>query len=129
MTMKKVGYIENIEQLTISNDYFRKVLYTDERLQLVVMSLLPKEEIGEEVHNLDQFIRVEQGVGMAVLNGEQTALADGSVVIVPAGARHNILNTSETDTLKLYTLYAPPNHRDGVIHKTKAEAESDEEHF
>jgi mannose-6-phosphate isomerase-like protein (cupin superfamily) len=127
--MKKSGYIENIEQITIANDNFRKVLYTDERLQLVVMSLLPKEEIGEEVHNLDQFIRVEKGVGMAVLEGEETVLADGSIVIVPSGTRHNILNTSETDKLKLYTLYAPPNHRDGVVHKTKAEAESDEEHF
>jgi mannose-6-phosphate isomerase-like protein (cupin superfamily) len=127
--MKKTGYVENIEALTQANDYFRKVLYTDERLQLVVMSLLPGEDIGMEVHDLDQFIRVEQGEGKAILNGEESTLSDGFVVIVPAGTEHNILNTSSTAKLKLYTLYAPPNHRDGVIHKTKAEAEADEEHF
>lgn len=127
--MKKTGYVENIEALTQANDYFRKVLYTDERLQLVVMSLLPGEDIGMEVHDLDQFIRVEQGEGKAILNGEESPLSDGFVVIVPGGTEHNILNTSSTAKLKLYTLYAPPNHRDGVIHKTKAEAEADEEHF
>ncbi len=127
--MKKTGYVENIEALTQANDYFRKVLYTDERLQLVVMSLLPGEDIGMEVHDLDQFIRVEQGEGKAILNGEESPFSDGFIVIVPAGTEHNILNTSSTAKLKLYTLYAPPNHRDGVIHKTKAEAEADEEHF
>ena len=127
--MKKTGYVENIEALTQANDYFRKVLYTDERLQLVVMSLLPGEDIGMEVHDLDQFIRVEQGEGKAILNGEESTLSDGFVVVVPAGTEHNIVNTSSTAKLKLYTLYAPPNHRDGVIHKTKAEAEADEEHF
>lgn len=127
--MKKTGYVENIEALTQANDYFRKVLYTDERLQLVVMSLLPGEDIGMEVHDLDQFIRVEQGEGKAILNGEESTLSDGFVVIVPAGTEHNILNTSSTAKLKLYTLYAPPNHRDGVVHKTKADAEADEEHF
>jgi mannose-6-phosphate isomerase-like protein (cupin superfamily) len=82
-----------------------------------------------EVHDLDQFIRVEQGEGKAILNGEESTLSDGFVVVVPAGTEHNILNTSSTAKLKLYTLYAPPNHRDGVVHKTKAEAEADEEHF
>jgi mannose-6-phosphate isomerase-like protein (cupin superfamily) len=123
------GYIENIETLTLSNDNFRKVLYTDDRLQLVVMSLLPNEDIGEEVHNLDQFIRVEQGSGVAILNGVETHIGDGSVVIIPTGTRHNILNSSATEKMKLYTLYSPPNHRDGVVHATKAEAEKDEEHF
>lgn len=124
------GYIANIEELSLQNDNFRKVLYTDARMQLVVMSLLPNEDIGEEVHSLDQFIRVEQGVGKSVLDGEEQNLADGSVVIIPAGTRHNIINTSSTDPLKLYTLYAPPHHKDGVIHKTKAEAEADEDdHF
>jgi mannose-6-phosphate isomerase-like protein (cupin superfamily) len=123
------GYVTNIEADSLANDNFRKVLYTDARLQLVVMSLLPNEDIGEEVHQLDQFIRVEKGEGKTVLNGVETALQDGSVVIVPAGVRHNIVNTSATEPMKLYTLYAPPNHKHGTIHKTKADAEADEEHF
>jgi mannose-6-phosphate isomerase-like protein (cupin superfamily) len=117
------GYIGNIEQLALENDNFRTVLYTDERLQLVVMSLLPGEDIGEEVHSLDQFIRVEEGEGKAILNGEGHVLTDGYAVIIPAGTKHNIINTSSSDMLKLYTLYAPPNHKEGTIHKTKAEAE------
>jgi len=124
------GYVINIEERALTNTYFREVLYTDERLQLVVMSLLPQEEIGEEVHQLDQFIRVEKGAGMAVLDGVRHALTDGSAVIVPKGTRHNIINGSSTEMMKLYTLYAPPNHKDGTIHATKAEAEADEaEHF
>lgn len=124
------GYVANIEELSLGNEFFRNVLYTDERLQLVVMSLRPLEDIGEEVHALDQFIRVEKGVGKSVLDGEVHELRDGSVVIIPAGTRHNIINTSALDSLKLYTLYAPPNHREGTVHKTKAEAEADEgEHF
>ncbi len=122
------GYITNIEQKSLENDYFRQVLYTDARLQLVVMSLKPGEDIGEEVHQLDQFIRVEKGEGKAVLDGMDHVLVDGSVVIVPAGARHNIINTG-AEAMKLYTLYAPPNHKDGTIHKTKAEGEAAEEHF
>lgn len=122
------GYVENIEKRSLANEYFREVLYTDERLQLVVMSLKPGEDIGEEVHELDQFIRVEKGEGKAVLDGEERTLADGSVVIVPAGAKHNIINTSGTDAMKLYTLYAPPNHAPGTVHTTKAEAEAAEEH-
>ncbi|MHB8860602.1 MAG: cupin domain-containing protein [Minisyncoccota bacterium] len=116
------GYIINIEERAIANEYFREVLYTDERLQLVVMSLLPQEDIGEEVHTLDQFIRVEKGEGKAVLDGVEHAVGDGFAIIVPKGTRHNIINTSTTDTMKLYTLYAPPDHKDGLIHKTKADA-------
>ena len=118
------GYVTNIEQLSLENDNFRKVLYTDKNSQLVLMSLLPKEEIGEEIHDVDQFLRVEKGVGSAVLNGVPHDLTDGSVVIVPAGTKHNIVNTG-SDPMKLYTLYMPPHHRDGVVHKTKAEAEAD----
>lgn len=125
----KNGYSANIEQISLENDFFRKVLYTDPRLQLVVMSLLPGEDIGSEVHKLDQFIRVEKGEGKAVLNGEETALSDGMVVIIPAGTTHNIINTSPTSAMKLYTLYAPPNHAEGTTHKTKAEAEASEEHY
>lgn len=120
------GFITNIEKESLENTNFRKVLYTDERLQLVLMSLLPGEEIGEEVHGLDQFIRIEAGEAKAVLDGEETALKDGSVIVVSAGARHNLINTSTTESLKLYTLYAPPNHPEGTIHKTKEEAEAAE---
>lgn len=120
------GYTTNIEKESLENSNFRKVLYTDERLQLVVMSLLPGEDIGEEVHTLDQFIRVESGEAKAILDGEEMLLGDGSVIIVSAGARHNLINTSSTESLKLYTLYAPPNHKDGTIHKTKEEAMASE---
>ena len=122
------GYIENIEKLSILNENFRKVLYTDKNSQLVIMSLLPKEEIGEEVHDVDQFLRVEKGAGHAVINGESHAIFDGSIIIVPAGIMHNIINLSD-EPMKLYTLYMPPHHRDGVIHKTKEEADADIEHF
>ncbi len=122
------GYITNIEQKTLENEYFREVLYTDERVQLVVMSLPPGEEIGEEVHELDQFLRIEAGEGKAVLEGVEHTIADGSAVVVPKGTRHNIIN-SGTSAMKLYSLYAPPEHKDGTIHKTKAEAEAAHEHF
>jgi mannose-6-phosphate isomerase-like protein (cupin superfamily) len=122
------GYVANIEQLSLENDNFRKVLYTDKNSQLVLMSLLSGEEIGEEVHDVDQFLRVEKGTGKGILSGISHDLADGSVIIVPAGTKHNIINTG-SDSMKLYTLYMPPHHRDGVIHKTKAEAEADSEHF
>lgn len=116
-------YIPNIETETLENEHFRKVLYTDPRLQLVVMSLLPNENIGMEAHHtLDQFIRVERGEGKAVLNSEEFTLMDGSVVIVPKGVEHNIINTSSTNPLKLYTVYAPAQHPAGTIHHTKAEA-------
>lgn len=122
------GYVQDIEAIAIQNDAFRKVLYTAKNCQLVVMALKPNEEIGAEVHKLDQFFRVEQGTGEAVLDGVRTPLQAGYAVVVPAGARHNIVNTG-TEPLKLYTLYAPPNHRDGVIHHTRADAEADTEHF
>jgi len=123
------GYISNIEQLSIANEYFRKVLYTDKNCQLVVMSLLPGEDIGEEIHiDVDQFLRVEEGSGMAILDGVSENISPGSVVIVPQGTKHNIVNGASS-SMKLYTLYMPPHHRDGVVHKTKAEAEADTEHF
>jgi mannose-6-phosphate isomerase-like protein (cupin superfamily) len=126
--MNMNGYISNIEQLAIENNYFRKVLYTDARLQLVVMSLKPGEDIGSEVHTLDQFIRVESGEGKSVLNGEEHVITDGFAVIIPSGTEHNIINTSPTHPLKLYTLYAPPNHPSGTIHITKVDAEAAEKH-
>lgn len=122
------GYVQDIESIATANDDFRRVLYTARNCQLVVMALKPQEEIGAEVHKLDQFFRVEAGSGEAVLDGVRTAIRAGYAVIVPAGARHNIINTG-AEALKLYTLYAPPNHRDGVVHATRADAEADTEHF
>lgn len=122
------GYVANIEKLSLENDNFRKVLYTDKNSQLVLMSLLAGEEIGEEVHDVDQFLRVEKGAGKAILSDVPQEVSDGSVIIVPAGTKHNIIN-SGSKPMKLYTLYMPPHHRDGVIHKTKAEGEADTEHF
>ncbi len=127
--MKSKGYVTDIEKATLKNKYFRKVLYTAKHCQLVVMSLKPKEDIGAEIHKLDQFIRCEEGVGKAILNGKTHKIKSGFCIIVPAGAKHNIINTSSEKPLKLYTVYAPPNHLDGTIHKTKADAEADEEHF
>lgn len=124
-----MAYVVNIEQETLNNSNFRQVLYTSKNSQLVLMSLKPKEEIGSEVHQLDQFIRVEKGQGKSVLNGKEHEISDGFAVVVPAGTEHNIINTSETESMKLYTVYSPPNHRDGVVHETKVQAESDEEHF
>jgi mannose-6-phosphate isomerase-like protein (cupin superfamily) len=124
------GYADNIEKLTLENDNFRKVLYTAEFSQLVLMSLKPSEEIGEEIHEVDQFLRFEQGEGKVVIDDNTHNVTDGYAVIVPAGSRHNVINTSQTEALKLYTLYSPPHHRDGVIHKTKEEADTDDEdHF
>lgn len=124
------GYVVNIEAESLANENFRKVLYTDTRVQLVVMSLKPGEEIGAEVHQLDQFIRVESGQGSAVLDGVAHEIKDGSAIVVPQSTLHNIINTSATKPMKLYTVYAPPNHKDGTVHATKADAEADEsEHF
>jgi len=122
------GYVQDIEAIAIANEDFRQVLYTAKNCQLVVMALKPAEDIGAEVHKLDQFFRVEQGHGEAVLDGVQTPIQAGFAMVVPAGARHNIINTG-TSPLKLYTIYSPPNHRDGVVHHTKADAEADTEHF
>lgn len=119
-----VGYHAGIESLTLANNNFRRVLYTAPHSQLVLMSLLPNEEIGMEVHlNVDQFFRFEKGSGKVILNGEEMAIGDGDVVIVPAGTNHNIINTSITEPLKLYTIYSPANHPDGTVHPTKADAE------
>jgi mannose-6-phosphate isomerase-like protein (cupin superfamily) len=122
------GYVQDIESITTGNPDFRRVLYTARNCQLVVMSLKPQEDIGAEVHQLDQFFRVEAGRGEAELDGVRTAIQAGYAVIVPAGTRHNIINTG-AEPLKLYTLYAPPNHRDGVVHRTRADAQADTEHF
>ena len=123
------GYVTNIENDTLENEDFRRVLYTAKNVQLVLMSLRGKEEIGEEVHELDQFIRVEAGQGIAILDGVAHRLSDGSAVVIPAGTRHNVINASDTEELKLYTLYGPPEHRDGTIHRTKNDALANEEHF
>jgi len=122
------GFVQDIAGLAVKNDAFRRVLYTARHCQLVVMALKPTEQIGAEVHTLDQFFRVEAGTGEAVLDGGRTAIRAGFAVVVPAGANHNIINTGRVP-LKLYTLYAPPNHRDGVVHQTRANAEADSEHF
>jgi mannose-6-phosphate isomerase-like protein (cupin superfamily) len=122
------GYIQDIEALAIENSDFRRVLYTAKHSQLVLMALVPGEDIGAEVHTLDQFFRIEQGSGEAELAGVPTPIHAGSAVLVPAGTRHNIINTG-TEPMKLYTIYSPPNHRDGVVHRTKSAAEADLEHF
>jgi mannose-6-phosphate isomerase-like protein (cupin superfamily) len=116
------GYVVNIENETLDNENFRRVLHTAQHSQLVVMSLLPGEEIGSEVHDLDQFIRVESGEGVAVLDGEQSILHANWAVVVPAGTRHNIINASLTRKLKLYTIYSPPEHTPGTVHRTRDEA-------
>jgi mannose-6-phosphate isomerase-like protein (cupin superfamily) len=123
------GFVANIENLTNNNSNFRQVLYTGKNLQLVLMTLKPGEEIGEEVHtSTDQFFRIEKGRGEVRINGEPTKIKDGDAVLVPAGARHNIVNTGG-EQLRLYTLYAPPQHRDGTVQATKVEAERATEHF
>lgn len=122
------GFVQDIESLAMRSEAFRQVLYTAKNCQLVLMALKPQEEIGAEVHQLDQFFRVEEGSGVAVLDGVRTQIRAGFAVLVPAGAKHNIINTG-AEPLKLYTLYAPPNHRDGVVHPTRADAEADTEQF
>ena len=124
------GYFGHIEKDTLENENFRKVLFTAQYSQLVLMSLKPGEEIGEEVHTLDQFIRVEAGPGKAIMDGEEHEVVDGDAIVVPAGAKHNVINTSENEPLKLYTIYSPPEHKDGTIHVTKEDALKDEhDHF
>ena len=124
------GFFGPIEQQTLKNDYFRQVLFTGKHCQLVVMSLQPGEEIGNEVHdNVDQFFRIEKGEARFVLNGkEEHAVHSNDAVVIPAGTYHNVINTSKTEPLKLYTVYSPPNHPDGTIHKTKTEAVAAEAH-
>lgn len=116
------GYSTNIERDTLDNEDYRRVLFTGPHLQLVLMTLQPGEEIGLESHEgHDQFIRVEAGTGKATLDGKEVTLEDGSVVIIPPGVEHNVVNTSSEDTLRLYTLYSPPEHPEGTVHKTKAD--------
>lgn len=116
------GYVSNIEQITKNNSFFRQVLFTGKYSQLVVMSLKPGQEIGLETHDaVDQFFRVDSGSGEVIMNGEKTQIADGFAIIVPAGTEHNVINTGDVD-LKLYTVYSPPNHPDGTVHKTVEEA-------
>ena len=124
-----MGYTENIQKRTLENTNFREVLYTGAHMQLVVMSLRPLEDIGMEVHpNVDQFFRIEEGQAKVIMNGEETILTDDMVAIVPAGTQHNVINISNTEDLKLYTIYAPANHPEGTIHATKADAMAAEEH-
>jgi mannose-6-phosphate isomerase-like protein (cupin superfamily) len=125
------GYVENIEQATLANDDFRRVVYTGRNLQLVLMTLQPGDEIGEEVHeDIDQFFRVEEGRGTIYIDGLANPIEDDFAAIVPAGARHNVVNSGD-EPLRLYTLYSPPEHKDGTIHQDKAQAERDHEndHF
>jgi len=118
------GYSINIEEKTLAGNNFREVLYTTQRSQLVIMTLQPGDEIGLEKHEgHDQFIRVEAGTGVAILDGERHTLEDGVAVVIPAGTEHNVINTSDSEPMRLYTLYTPPEHPDGIVHATKAEAD------
>lgn len=124
------GFKINIERDTLKNKNFRKVLYTSAYSQLVLMSLKPKEEIGSEVHEEnDQFLRFEGGTGRVVIDDSKYTVKDGDAVVIPAGARHNVINTSATDELKLYTIYSPPHHKEGIVRKTKEEAEANDQEF
>lgn len=124
------GFKNNIEKLAKENEDFRRVLYTAKHFQLVLISLKPGESIGVETHKgTDQFFRVDAGSGMVMIDGVEQEIGSGDAIIVPAGAEHNITNTSDTESLSLYTIYAPPHHRDGVVHATKADAQADKEHF
>ena len=123
------GYVTNIGAAAAENTNFRKVLYTAKFSQLVVMSLNPKEDIGVETHGLDQFIRIESGRGTAVLEGVEHSISEGTAIVIPAGTKHNIINTSEDEKMKLYSVYSPPNHKDKTEHVTKIFADAHEEHF
>ncbi|KPJ72951.1 cupin [Parcubacteria bacterium DG_74_1] len=124
------GYSENIEKATLENENFRKVLYTSKHSQLVLMSLRPNEEIGMEVHpDNDQFFRFESGQGKVIIDGNEYEVSDGSAIVVPAGAQHNVVNVSGTEKLKLYTIYSPAHHKDGIVRVTKEEAEANEAEF
>ncbi len=124
------GYVDRIEKETEKNNDFRRVLYTGNHSQLVLMSLKPGQEIGEETHDdVDQFFRFEKGEGKVIIDGVEHLISDGYGVIIPAGAKHNVINTSKRVNLKLYTIYSPPEHQDRVIHHTKKEATDSEEHF
>lgn len=122
------GYVTHIEEATLKNSLYRQVLFTAKNSQLVLMSLKPGEEIGEEVHELDQFLRFEAGDGTVILDGQDHAVRDGFAVVIPAGTRHNVINTSKSADLKLYSLYSPPEHKVGTAHRTKQEADADADH-
>ena len=123
------GFVNDIDQMTAKNKNYRRVVYTGKHLQLVVMALKPGDEIGDEVHKgRDQFFRIEKGHGTVVIDGEKHPISKKTSIVVPAGARHNVINTGEK-TLKLYTLYGPPNHREGVVFQSKAEAEASTEKY
>jgi mannose-6-phosphate isomerase-like protein (cupin superfamily) len=120
----------NIDEITNQNNFFRKVILTTTHQQLVVMHLNPSEDIGMEAHpTVDQFIKIESGEGIAILNGEEFSFSEGYSITIPAGTNHNIINTSSEKPIKIYTIYSPPNHKDGTIHKTKQEALENEEHY
>ncbi len=122
------GFLQNIEHVTLSNTHFRQVLYTGQHAQLVVMSLKPQEDIGTEVHAIvDQFLRIESGEGKVIMNGEEQVIKDGDAFLIPAGTQHNVVNTSAEKPLKLYTIYSPPHHKDGIVHETKQAAQADKE--
>lgn len=124
-----MAYIKNLEEETVQNNDYRRVIYTDNTMQLVLMSIEPGDDIPKEVHaTIDQFIRVETGEGKAIIGGSEHTLSDGSAVIIPKNTEHQIINTSETEKLKLYTIYTPSQHKDGTVHKTRAEAMEAEEH-
>lgn len=121
------GFVGNIEVLTLSNTSFRHVLFTGQHAQLVVMSLLPNEDIGFEVHEIvDQFFRIEKGEGKVIIDSKEYVIKDGDAFIIPAGTKHNVINTSSKNPLKLYTIYSPPHHKDGITHQTKSEAQADQ---
>ena len=124
------GFKTNIENDTIKNQNFRKVIYTGKNIQLVLMSLKPGEDIGEEIHEeVDQFFRFESGYGKCVIDGHDYRVKEGDVIVVPAGAKHNIINNDNEEELKIYTIYAPPHHQDGIVRRTKQEAEEKKEAF
>lgn len=123
------GFVTNIEKDTVDNNYFRKVLYTGKHSQLVLMALNPREDIGEEIHKVDQFFRIDQGKGQVIINDVVHEINNGSAFVVPAGAKHNVINTDDKEDLRLYSVYSPPHHKDGTIHKTKKDAMESKEHY
>lgn len=124
------GYNTNIEKSALENSNYRKVLYTGKHSQLVLMSLKPKEDIGMEIHpESDQFFRIEKGQGICIIDNNEYSISDGAAVVVPAGTMHNVINTSDTEDLKLYTIYCPPHHKDGIVRATKQEAKTNAEEF
>jgi len=122
------GYIVQIEDATLKNQNYRQVLFTAKHCQLVLMDVKPGDQIGEEVHDLDQFIRIEAGEGIIMMDGQKHSVVDGFAAVIPAGTRHNVINTSSSEDLKLYSLYSPPEHKVGTVHWTKKDADADDHH-